>query len=463
MKSSGLIVHWDGKMISELMPNSKLAKVERLPVIVVESRSGMQKLLGIPKISNSKGISMAEAVFQTLNEWDLVDKVEGMCFDTTVSNTGVNIGACKYLQDMIGHDLLPLACRHHVYEIMLRCAFEVEFGKSKSPEVAIFNRFREARRAGSIDVTQFESGIQDRYVRAAISDDVANRVTNFCHHELTNKQPRADYKKFLQMAIIFLGGHVENFNFPDPGATSEARWMAKGIYVLEMFLFRKQFLLKPEEKKAVRNVSIFIIVMYIEAWFKCTDGISAPNQDLHFLKSSIAYSGINERISAIVSKRFSKHLWYLTEETVALAFFDPSVSNEEKKKMVENLSRPADPTILTEIPEDALPDFEQKSLSDFVTEKTLQFFNRFCISLDFVDENPSEWASLESYLEGSMISRSLQVVNDNAERGVKFIHEFAKILTTNEDQRQFILQCTEQYRKDHPSWRKSDLLNVLDD
>lgn len=72
----------------------------------------------------------------------------------------------------------------------------------------------------------------------------------------------------------------------------------------------------------------------------------------------------------------------------------------------------------------------------------------------------SEWASSEAYLEGTKISRALQVVNDNAERGVKLINEFAQILTTNEDQRQFILQCTEHYRKDHPSWRKTDLLNV---
>lgn len=99
--------------------------------------------------------------------------------------------------------------------------------------------------------------------------------------------------------------------------------------------------------------------------------------------------------------------------------------------------------------DDALQDFQSRSLSDFVTEKTLRFFDRFCISLDFMDEDPSEWPALETYLEGSKICQSLQVVNDNAESGVKFMTEFSQILTTNEDQRQFILQCTEQYRKDH--------------
>lgn len=222
---------------------------------------------------------------------------------------------------------------------MKHCAFESEFGKSKSPEVGIFNRFRNDRRSGKIDVTRYESGLKDKFVRKAISDDVAKRVIDFCHLQLMNPQRRADYKKYLQMTIIFLGGEVESFHFPEPGATSEARWMAKGIYVLEMFIFRKQFGFLPGELEATRNVSIFIITLYLEAWFNCTNGISAPNQDLKFLKDAIAYSSVNEKISKVVAKRFSKHLWYLTEETVAFAFFDPTVLNEEKTKMVENLTR----------------------------------------------------------------------------------------------------------------------------
>lgn len=113
--------------------SSTFNKVERLPVTAVESGSGMQKLLAVPSIPNSKGESVATAVFDTFEEWNLADKAQAMGFDTTESNTdpAACTGACRTLQDMIGHDLLLLVCRHHDYEIMKRSAFESELWSRK--------------------------------------------------------------------------------------------------------------------------------------------------------------------------------------------------------------------------------------------------------------------------------------------------------------------------------------------
>lgn len=233
-----------------MIGRSRAEKVERLPVII--SSCGLERLLGVPSIHSAKGAPTADAVFETLVQWEVVDKVEAMCFDTTAANTGYINGACKFLQTRFGRDLLPLACRHHEYDVVLRKAFETKFGKTKAPENAFFEKYRKAREQNKIDVTKFKSGISDKFVRAKLPDKIVRDIIAFCRRQLTNAQPRSDYKKFLQLAIIFLGETVENFKFPLPGPTSEARWMAKAIYLLEMFIFRDQY--DSGEAEKVRDI-----------------------------------------------------------------------------------------------------------------------------------------------------------------------------------------------------------------
>lgn len=158
---------------------------------------------------------------------------------------------------------------------------------------------------------------------------------------------------------------------------------------------------QPGELDALRDVNIFIINLYVKAWFNCTKGISAPNQDLKFIKDVIAYSEIDEAISDIVVKRFSTHLWYLSEETIAFAFFDPAVPDREKKNMVENLNRTSE-TVGSprfEVSELELRSFSYKSLSDLVTEKTLKFFDRL-YNIDEFHERRSIKLAFTSNLSG---------------------------------------------------------------
>jgi len=48
----------------------------------------------------------------------LTEDVVGMSFDTTAANTGHRNGTCVLLEHKIGKDLLWLACRHHILEVL---------------------------------------------------------------------------------------------------------------------------------------------------------------------------------------------------------------------------------------------------------------------------------------------------------------------------------------------------------
>jgi len=88
------------------------------------------------------GEQEAEAVYSLLKQWRLVDQVQAMSFDTTSGNTGRLNGACTLLEKKMGRELLWLACRHHVMELILLKVFTLCCGPSSAPDIPIFKRFR---------------------------------------------------------------------------------------------------------------------------------------------------------------------------------------------------------------------------------------------------------------------------------------------------------------------------------
>jgi len=68
--------------------------------------------------------------------------VAALSFDTTATNTGRRNGTCVLLEQKLGKDLLYLACRHYVIELILAAAFKTTMGASSGPEVSLFKRFK---------------------------------------------------------------------------------------------------------------------------------------------------------------------------------------------------------------------------------------------------------------------------------------------------------------------------------
>lgn len=97
------------------------------------------------------------------------------------------------------------------------------------------------------------------------------------------------------------------------------------------------------------------------------------------------------------------------------------------------------------------------STSDFVSYRTKMFFSSFELQTDFFDLDPSMWEGNEEYQTAFEFCKDLLVDNDAAERGVKFMKDYNRSLTRDEDEMQFILQVIDLYRKEYPSHTKSKL------
>lgn len=78
-------------------------------------------------------------------------------------------------------------------------------------------------------------------------------------------------------------------------------------------------------------------------------------------------------MSLTAKAAFFRHFWYLSEELVALAFFDERISNTEKSAMVKALKK-TPKTSSPKRPKFLIDKIEQITLSDCITKRTRNFF-----------------------------------------------------------------------------------------
>ncbi|KAL4150130.1 hypothetical protein QTP88_003964 [Uroleucon formosanum] len=445
------VVHWDGKLLLSL---SEKKLVDRLPIII--SYKGIEQLLGVPELISGTGENQATAVYQALENWSLTDNVQSLCCDTTASNTGRLKGACILLEQKLEREILYLLCRHHILEVVLRNAFEIKIDIASAPDVPIFKRFQKCW--PNINVNNFHIGLEDTFVFQSLQN-LKDELLIFCINQLKQYQPRDDYKELLELTIIFLGQTPPNgIFFKVPGPIHHARWMSKAIYSIKIFLFRNEFKLTLKENNALRDLCIFIVRIYIKQWFCVRAAALAPNMDLQFIKDIILYEVIDEQISKSALKKMCGHLSYLTPEATSLAFFDDKVSSQTKIKMVKamqsrDIESEANKRIILKPNE--IYDYANKDINDFISIQSSNFFNRFGIPMDFLDLDPKLWNENDQYKKSKELVNNINVVNDIAERGVKLIEDYNKLLTKNEDQKQYLLQVVSEYRQQFPDCKKA--------
>ena len=195
--NSCLVVHWDSKLMKDITGRSF---VDQLPVLV--TGNGISQLLRIAKIPTSSRDAQANAVLETLQQWNIADAVQGMCFDTTSSNTGHHSGACVKIEQGLEKNLLHFACRHHILELLAGAAFKEAMGTSFAPEILLFKGFQD--KWEWIDKEKFEDGMSDSIMRELVQP-VKDEITKFISNALQDSQPRDDYREVLELASIFLG------------------------------------------------------------------------------------------------------------------------------------------------------------------------------------------------------------------------------------------------------------------
>ncbi len=192
-----------------------------------------------------------------------------------------------------------------------------------------------------------------------------------------------------------------------------------------------------QENSGLVNVCIFVVLVYHKVWFTASNVVTAPNNDLIFLKrlaenATIDKHGKNYKVAF---KKFVNHLWYLSEELIALAFFDENVSADCKRKMCQAIkSRSAlmDDRKKRKVGINDAKFIQDSTLDSFVTENTMKFFEILKIDSSFLNTDSTTWKSRDDFVAASKIVKCLHARNDVAERSVSLVSEYNDLLTKDE-------------------------------
>ena len=453
-----VLVHWDGKLLPDL---SGKDQVDRIAILV--TAGGREHLLGVPKIPRSTGTAQGEAVLKAITEAQLQTRVQGLVFDTTASNTGLYEGACVKIQEGLGRELLWVPCRHHVLEVVMGDVFKSSYGPSRGPNIPLFVRFRD--RWSLIDQSSWSSAMKKDSLHVLLTGELSEHRGRALH-ELKSAlekgtHPREDYEELIWLSYLFLGGNLgKDYRFRAPGAFHHARWMAKGIYALKVFLFRGQVKLTAYELQAMEDISLFVALLYATKWNEAMVPQRAPLNDLLFMRD-LSRGIPKPEVADIALKAFRRHLWYVSEDLVALSFMDERISNEEKKAMVRNLFRRERKGLKRLDGKRFSPDID---LEDLVTSKTRRALHSLLPGRDeevetLLEKSPETWETEATFLDMKRNVSQMKVVNDAAERGVALATSFNSIITKDEAQQQYLLKVVAKHRREQPSTSKAALMD----
>ena len=236
-------INFDGKLLPNL---HGFGRVNRLAVVLVQHPDN--KILCISKLESSTGKVEAETVKEALDDWDVTDKIIACGFDTTSSNTGVRNGSCVLLQQLLSRQLLWLACRHHILELVIGAAFFQLSGDTKAPDVILFKMLKKSWDSLNLDdlrLPDIPKTYRGETHLHKLSTGAWERERYTTRNILSLRTWKIYYQEYLELTKLILGGSIDRKNgyvyqIQRPGADHHARWMSKAIYILKMSLLIHQ-------------------------------------------------------------------------------------------------------------------------------------------------------------------------------------------------------------------------------
>ena len=94
----------------------------------------------------------------------------------------------------------------HIYELVLKSAFEEKIQVTNSPDITLYIKFRD--NWSNIDSTNIQIYLD--FVKQHYNDCEIDKLVMFYDCELQKKKiVRDDYRELIELSIIFLGGDKE--------------------------------------------------------------------------------------------------------------------------------------------------------------------------------------------------------------------------------------------------------------
>ena len=157
------------------------------------------------------------------------------------------------------------------------------YGESESPYEVVFKSF--AGVWGKVNVEDYRTFQSSNRKLSSAQKSARDFLQNWLQN---SSNIREDYKKLIELAILFLGGTFDSsykFTFKAPGAFHHARWMARIIYTIMIAIFGHQLADNPEftqecDLNRIWSLAAFLCIYYVKYWFLSPNLTDAAINDL---------------------------------------------------------------------------------------------------------------------------------------------------------------------------------------
>ena len=459
-KRARIVIHYDGKLVQELdMKKVKRKKKDRLAIIArsPDLPDGGEQLLGIPELQSGSGLKQTEAILALTDE--LKENIIASAQDTCGTNTGTKKGVVVRLSKHLDVPLLRLDCRRHTVELRVKHYAEIISGRATTASGdTFFSRYRDSFDSirTSIDydkLVTFDWPADDDSFLSKKATEALKMVEKYL---VDNTFARGDYRDLCEAVYVFLSGEKtikgKQYKIPKPHKVSHARFMQRGLNYLPMKMLGVQvdyMRLSEREELEVEVMSTFIALFYTP-WFlqsSLTAEAAALDiiaiQDLRELKE-ITLKEFNEdqqnmekELKYTAAKKCLENMYahgdYLTEANIVFGLAGEKMTEDMKKEVAEEIfniiSDPDTDTenfIYTNEHDERFdittvwPEGQQPDLRKFVGRNSLLVFFHLRMldpdSMEWLLLPPAEWEMNPQYEEFQAFIKSMECVNDCAER-----------------------------------------------
>ena len=167
-----------------------------------------------------------------------------------------------------------------------------------------------------------------------------------------------------------------------PGAFHHARFMAKAIYYIKIFLLLPELMsrefITDLEKRQIEQMATYIILLYGQYFLETALTTTAPRLDIEFWRNDAKrYECIDEDISDAVVRSAHRQMFYLTEKLFMLALCERPQHFVPQKPLfkVDRLLN---------------KQHDEPRLSDFVGPRSWLVFDLFDVDVMWVQFSPEE-------------------------------------------------------------------------
>ena len=235
--------------------------------------------------------------------------------------------------------------------------------------------------------------------------------------------------------------------------------MAYSLYCMKICLFSQQLDLDPETLEGIERVSKYLSLVYNPYFLKASVGADAAINDIAMFKQLYEYIDYDGPIATAALEVLSRHGWYTSQTTVVFSLFSSKLSLDEKSRIASRMltfKPPAKGKLGKPLFQDLTP---STKIEDLLGPDSFLFFSILEAGWEWLSTDPSKWKEDPGFKELEQFVRTVKVTNDAAERGVKLISDYSKILTKDPATRVKLLQGVEMDRKINPDFRKCTLNN----